>query len=129
MTKLYSMCALLAMTATTAIMPAFAANSGAAKAEIPFSFMVGKTEMQPGKYLIERVNGSPVFMISDVDGKRIAVMTTNVSGTSLGTEGMLSFVRDGNRYALAQIWLAGYQRANAVPANGTPAYQVAMVRQ
>jgi hypothetical protein len=75
------------------------------RANIPFEFRVGQTEMPAGEYLIhEQAPG--VLILRDVSGRHTIFspfMVGESRPVALGT-GQLEFTRYGDTYFLAKLW-------------------------
>jgi hypothetical protein len=79
-------------------------------ANVPFGFVVDKAALPAGAYTIEAISSaaSPTLLIRNTDA-RIGMMTLPNSAQSLNASQntCLVFHRYGDRYFLAQIWVAG----------------------
>lgn len=74
------------------------------RADIPFSFMVGKKQLPAGRYTVERIANN-ALIIRGLENKK-AVMSIVYGGKTRSEvpEARLVFHRYGDRYFLAEIW-------------------------
>jgi hypothetical protein len=106
------------------IVSAHAQTSGAPRviAKIPFSFIVGKTALPPGKYTVTVLNPTSdrkTLQIRSMDGRSSAiVLTTNVVG-HVSDDAKLVFERYGDRYFFAEAQMAGDSTGLAALRNKT----------
>lgn len=81
------------------------------RANIPFAFMVGNTQLPAGKYSVSRVlpdSGEGVIKINSLAGKASALRTTiPVTRGKPWNKATLVFHRYGDQYFLVQVWAAG----------------------
>jgi hypothetical protein len=88
------------------------------KADVPFEFIVNGSTLPPGQYSVQS--------FGTADGKTLLVrnagMNRNATVNSIGVESRdaaaqtkLVFHRYGNRYFLAQVWIAGNDHGNQLP--------------
>jgi hypothetical protein len=74
---------------------------------IPFEFSAGKTTLKPGVYTVKRLSGNLVTL-RNVESKASVILNApvNLSSTNSDASERLVFNKNGDRYVLAQIWLA-----------------------
>jgi hypothetical protein len=74
--------------------------------KIPFEFSAGKSTLKAGVYSIKRMSGNLVSL-RNVDDKSTVILNAPVSLSTTDPNAVerLVFNKDGDRYALAQIWL------------------------
>lgn len=81
------------------------------RANIPFAFSVGNTQLPAGKYSVSRVlpnSGDSLIEISSLAGKASAFRTTiPVTTGKPRDKATLVFHRYGDQYFLFQVWAAG----------------------
>ena len=86
----------------------------------PFAFNVGTTSLPAGDYRVSIVNPSSdrsVLRFTTSDGKSTAMIRTiDVEGWA-PSKGRLSFHQYGDRYFLAQVWMAGEATGLGMPAS------------
>jgi hypothetical protein len=93
------------------------AQTGVVKANVPFNFIVNKTEIPAGTYMIEPVgsNGGAVS-IENSDRTVVKVLLPqSCEATNAPEKTKLVFRRYGSEYFLSQIWTAGNSRGLEVP--------------
>jgi hypothetical protein len=93
------------------------AQTGVVKANVPFNFIVNKTELPAGAYMIEPlgINGGAVS-IENSDRSVVKVVLPNSCEAAKIPEGTkLVFHRYGSQYFLAEIWTAGNPRGRELP--------------
>jgi hypothetical protein len=96
------------------------AQTGVVKANVPFNFIVNKTQLPAGEYKILPlgITGS-ALSIQSPDGKVIKAFLPNARTTSETPKtSKLVFHRYGAQYFLAEIWEAGNDRGQELPASG-----------
>ena len=81
------------------------------RANIPFAFSVGNTQLPAGKYSVSRVlpnSGDGLIAINSLAGKANALRTTiPVTTGKPRDKATLVFHRYGDQYFLFQVWAAG----------------------
>lgn len=85
------------------------AQSGTLYVSIPFQFMVGSTNFEPGEYTLDRValaSGMLLIQTADCRNSAIAITIPARSGNS-DSKSKLIFHRHGDHYFLAEVWKAG----------------------
>jgi hypothetical protein len=96
------------------------AQTGVVKANVPFNFIVNKTELPAGQYRIQPMGiAASAMAIQSPDGKVVkAFLPTACSSPQAQKTTKLVFHRYGTQYFLAQIWRAGNDRGQELPATG-----------
>jgi hypothetical protein len=96
------------------------AQTGLVKANVPFNFIVNKTELPAGQYTIQPLGFSGVAMtIQSTDNKVInTVLPHSCESAEAQKTSKLVFHRYGSRYFLAQIWTEGNNRGQELPRSG-----------
>lgn len=96
------------------------AQTGVVKATVPFNFIVNKTELPAGNYRIQPMGLTASAMaIESPDGKVVKAFLPNAcSSPQVQKATKLVFHRYGTQYFLAQIWRAGNDRGQELPASG-----------
>jgi hypothetical protein len=90
------------------------------KANVPFNFVVNKAELPAGQYRIQPMSISASAMaIESPDGKVVQAFLPNACASPQAQKTTkLVFHRYGSHYFLAQIWKAGNDRGQELPASG-----------
>ena len=85
------------------------AQSRLARAEVPWEFNANNATLPAGQYYIaDLATGGGVVKISNTkEAKSLFAMTVPLSRNGNTEKGKLVFHRYGNRYFLAEIWVAG----------------------
>ena len=101
----YAYQVLTALTLVAWLMvPATHAQSIMLKADIPFNFVVGDTQLPSGEYHVKKLQPG-VIQVQDKDTRSSAiVMTTGVQTGKTSDVGKLVFNRYGDNYFLSRIW-------------------------
>jgi hypothetical protein len=96
------------------------AQTGVVKANVPFNFIVNKAELPAGQYRIQPMGISASAMaIESPDGKVAQAFLPNACASPQAQKTTkLVFHRYGSHYFLAQIWKAGNDRGQELPASG-----------
>jgi hypothetical protein len=96
------------------------AQTGVVKANVPFNFIVNKTELPAGQYRIQPMGiVASAMAIESPDGKVVKAFLPNAcSSPQAQKTSKLVFHRYGTQYFLAQIWRAGDDRGQELPASG-----------
>ena len=96
----------MALAFATAVVSANG-QSRAAKASVPFDFIVGDTTLASGNYAVDALTaGGECLRISNMQAKAsVARLTIPLNGKS--EHGKLVFHRYGQRYFLAEVWTDG----------------------
>ncbi len=106
--------ALLALGLLLATGSAYAQSSSVA-ANVPFNFVAGNLQLPAGEYVIKA--GSPsqaILSISGADSKKL-VMSNLCESPNAPEQTKLVFHHYGDRYFLAQIWVAGDRSGSELP--------------
>jgi hypothetical protein len=102
---------MLLLVVALSLVTAVVANSQSrlARADVPWEFNANNTTLPAGHYNIgEFATGSGVVKISNTqEAKNVFAMTLPLSRKGNSEKGKLVFHRYGNRYFLAEIWVAG----------------------
>jgi hypothetical protein len=90
------------------------AQTGVVKANVPFYFILEKTQIPAGQYLFHTLGTSGTAMsIESPDRKLVKLFLPNACETTQSQDtSKLVFHRYGDQYFLAEIWTAGNQRGN-----------------
>jgi hypothetical protein len=94
------------------------AQTGVVKANVPFNFIVNKTQISAGQYRIQPLGStnSGALAIESSDGKMVMAFLPNTCESARPQETTkLVFHRYGSQYFLSQIWTAGNERGNELP--------------
>ena len=94
------------------------AQTGVVKANVPFNFIVYKTQIPAGRYTIQPLGtlSSNAMTIESSDGKVVKAFLPTACESSLAQEKTkLVFHRYGDQYFLAQIWTEGNNRGSELP--------------
>jgi hypothetical protein len=93
------------------------AQTGVVKANVPFNFIVEKTQIPAGEYLIQNISQTGTAMsIESSDRKLVKVVLPNAcESTQAPEKTKLVFHRYGDQYFLAQIWTEGNDRGRELP--------------
>ena len=88
------------------------AQTGVVKANVPFNFIVDKTQIPAGQYMIQNVGSSGTAMtIESQDRSLVKLVLPNAcESAQVQEKSKLVFHRYGDQYFLAQIWTAGNDR-------------------
>jgi hypothetical protein len=113
---LLAMVLVLAAGATYAQLP----SPGGLKANIPFSFIVGKTTFPAGEYTVKNSLIDGVLQISAEDSSRRALISTlGVEANKGSNQTKLIFHRYGDQYFLSQIWVENEASGRELPRTRT----------
>lgn len=84
-------------------------SSGALVVNVPFTFTAGKATLPAGEYRVEKSRTDSVMLIRRAGQKAAAFVTSvPVVATAEQAESKLIFHRNGKRYFLSQLWMAGH---------------------
>ena len=101
----YAYQVLTALTLVAWLMvPATHAQSIMLKADIPFNFVVGDTQLQSGEYHVKQLRPGVIQVQDKVTRSSAIVMTTGVQTGKTSDVGKLVFNRYGDNYFLSRIW-------------------------
>ncbi len=91
------------------------AQSGYAKADVPFAFAVGSAQLPAGTYEVKSANsGASAIMILNMQ-TNAGAMANAGREQSRDTEPKLVFHRVGSQYFLAEIWRGGGSDGMIIP--------------
>jgi len=97
----------------TLMMVGYAAPAGRISVNIPFDFMVGKTKLPAGQYIVQGTNTQGVLQISSTDRKANVLAVTSSGKADAGeSKARLDFNRYGDQYFLSQVWEGGSTAAH-----------------
>ena len=84
-------------------------QSTRSSAQIPFDFTVGSETLSAGRYNITNATPEGKIVKIEAAGESASVMrlTSRVGGGAAAESSKLVFHKYGNRYFLAEIWIAG----------------------
>ncbi len=96
------------------------AQTGLVKANVPFNFIVNKTDMPAGEYRIQPLGVTGVAMsIQSADSSVVnTVLPHSCESAATPEVSKLVFHRYGSQYFLAQIWTAGNDQGRELPKSG-----------
>lgn len=80
------------------------------RANVPFDFMVGDKTMAAGTISVRRItqNSDAGLVVRNADGSRSVVrLSSSTQAATAPAQSALVFHRYGDKYYLAQIWVAG----------------------
>jgi len=101
----YAYRVLTALTLVAWLMvPATHAQSIMLKADIPFNFVVGDTQLPSGEYHVKQLRPGVIQVQDKVTRSSAIVMTTGVQTGKTSDVGKLVFNRYGDNYFLSRIW-------------------------
>ena len=87
------------------------------KANIPFNFIVNKTELPAGEYSLKRQGTTETVMLIQSTDRQTDKMVLPHACTSPqpASQSKLVFHRYGDRYFLSQVWTAGSNQGRELP--------------
>lgn len=93
------------------------AQTGVVKANVPFNFIVDKTDLPAGQYIIQGLGLTGNAMtINSADSKVVKVVLPNACESLQAAQtSKLVFRRYGAQYFLAEIWTQGNERGKQLP--------------
>ena len=93
------------------------AQTGVVKVNVPFNFIVGTTQIPAGQYEFQSLTTSGAAMtIESADRKVVQMVLPNAcQALEASKKTKLIFHRYGDRYFLAQVWIAGNVRGRELP--------------
>lgn len=96
------------------------AQTGLVKANVPFNFIVNKTEMPAGQYRIQPLGLTGVAMsIQSADDRVVnTILPHGCESAEAQKTTKLVFHRYGTQYFLAQIWIQGNNRGEELTRSG-----------
>jgi hypothetical protein len=88
-----------------AVSAAFAqTKAGDVIVTVPFSFVVGNHQMQPGRYIVTPAASGVLRIFDPQDSKNQTLVSVNRVESRKATDAKLVFHRYGDSYFLAQVW-------------------------
>jgi len=104
--KIYRIVAVFGIFLGLAVAGVQAQTPSRVEVKIPFEFSAGKSTLKAGVYSIKRMSGNLVSL-RNVDDKSTVILNAPVSLSTTDPNAVerLVFNKDGDRYALAQVWL------------------------
>ena len=96
-------------------------NNQQLRFHVPFAFNAGNSVLPAGDYRVTIVNPSSdhsVLRITSSDGKSTMIRTVDIEGWA-APKAKLSFRHYGDRYFLAQVWMAGESTGLVAPTSKT----------
>ena len=104
--KIYRAMAILGILTAFAVVGVQAQAPSRVEVKIPFEFSAGKSTLKAGVYSIKRMSGNLVSLRNVADKSSVILNApVSLSTTDPNAVERLVFNKDGDRYALAQIWL------------------------
>ncbi len=96
------------------------AQTGVVKANVPFNFIVNKTELPAGQYSIRPLGMTGVAMSINSSDQHVvkAILPLSCESAEVQKNSKLVFHRYGSQYFLAEIWTAGSNRGEELPKSG-----------
>ena len=93
------------------------AQTGVVKANVPFNFIVEKTQIPAGEYLIQNLGTSGSAMTIESPDRKLVklVLPNDCESTQAQEKTKLVFHRYADQYFLAQIWTEGNNRGLELP--------------
>jgi hypothetical protein len=94
------------------------AQTGVVKANVPFNFIVNKTQISAGEYTIQPLGttSAGALALQSSDRKMIMAFLPNSCESARPQEtSKLVFHRYGSQYFLAQVWTEGNDRGSELP--------------
>ncbi|HYL38430.1 MAG TPA: hypothetical protein VEV17_21105 [Bryobacteraceae bacterium] len=83
------------------------AQSAELKANVPFSFMLGKQALPAGTYHVDQSKNSNLVIVHSTGGPTVPITVIRATSSSTQEVSKLVFHRYGDRYFLAEIWTRG----------------------
>jgi hypothetical protein len=105
MRTLLSTASVVAMLFASLVSPG-QTRSGDTVATIPFSFVIAKAELPPGRYIVTSI-ADGVLRIYAPNNPGVAVPVHTTKGNAPESGGRLVFHRYGETYFLSEVWTAG----------------------
>lgn len=111
MKRLFFMAGLLTAIASPSL---FAQSSHDLRADIPFSFRMGKAVLPAGTYTVYESNTGLVTLRESAGKGAAARLTIPTSRRAMSDHGSLQFTRYGDNYFLAKVWDASSHEGRAL---------------
>ena len=111
--------------------PAMAAVTEPITVDVPFDFVVEKTPLPAGRYVVEplETSDSGSAVIRSEDGRReVTFITEESTRRSPVTDTELVFDEAGGAYRLCQIWVAGVAEGSVLPTLGEREHKHRMIK-
>jgi hypothetical protein len=86
------------------MVPATQAQSIMLKADIPFDFVVGDTQLRSGEYQVKQINSGATLIQGKDAHSSVMILTTTAQAAKISDVGKLVFNRYGDQYFLSKIW-------------------------
>ncbi len=91
------------------------AQSNGVTADVPFNFHVGSSVMPQGPYWVDQLShGAALRLSSTQSGADKSIVTISLNGKSWNEPARLVFHRYGEEYFLAEVWMGGSARGQAL---------------
>ncbi|HYM10377.1 MAG TPA: hypothetical protein VEU62_06580, partial [Bryobacterales bacterium] len=106
----------LAMLTASAVPPVRAQSDVTLRASVPFEFVVGKTTLPAGQYVVKEIQPR-ALLIQSLDGRGRAIVLTDAAqaGKTQQQQSKLIFNHYGSEYFLWQIWTTGADIGRELP--------------
>ena len=93
------------------------AQTAVLKANIPFNFIVNTADLPAGVYTLQTTGSSATAMLIESADSQVAklVLPHACAAANRSDKTKLVFHRYGDRYFLAQIWVAGDEQGRELP--------------
>jgi hypothetical protein len=98
-----------------AVSAAVAQTKGDVIVNIPFSFVVGSHQMQPGRYIVTRAASGVLRIFDPEDSKNQTLVTVHNVERGLPDSAKLVFHRYADSYFLAQVWTGDSEIGRELP--------------
>lgn len=85
------------------------------RVSVPFKFLVGKTELPAGKYLVDRVTPNVIVIRNTENWKAVTTLTFGGESKAEPPRAQLVFHRYQEKYFLARIWDGANTTAHQLP--------------
>ncbi len=87
-----------------AVSAAVAQTKGDVIVNVPFSFVVGNHQMQPGRYIVKPMTYGILRIFDSQDSENQTLASVHSVESRTATNAKLVFHRYGDSYFLAQVW-------------------------
>jgi len=98
-----------------AVSAAVAQTKGDVIVNIPFSFVVGSHQMQPGRYIVTRAESGVLRIFDAQDSKNQTLVTVHNVERGLPDSAKLVFHRYADSYFLTQVWTGNSEIGKELP--------------
>ena len=92
----------------------FAQSAHDLRADIPFSFQMGKAVLPAGTYFVHETNTGLITLRESTGKGGAARLTIPTSRSKMSDNGILQFTRYGDSYFLAKVWDASSHEGRAL---------------